>query len=60
QIASWQLLVGASPSQLTVAARAPKNGFETSISTPGKPAYVAVQALGGEGTVLGTSRTIKG
>ena len=60
QIASWQVLAGTSPSGLTVAASAPKSGFETSISTPGKPTYVAVQALSAEGTVLGTSRTIKG
>jgi hypothetical protein len=60
QIASWNVLAGTSPSQLTVAASAPKSGFETSISTPGAPAYVAVQALGPEGAVLGTSSTIKG
>ena len=60
QIASWQVLAGASPTKLTVAAGAPKSGFETSISTPGKPAYVAVQALSAEGALLGTSRAIKG
>ena len=43
-----------------VAASAPKSGFETSISVPGKPAYVAVQALSAEGNLLGTSHAIKG
>jgi len=59
QIAGWQVLAGPSPSKLTVAASAPKSGFETSIATPGAPAYVAVQALGIEGAVLGTSHAIK-
>ena len=60
QIASWQVLAGSSPSNMTVAASAPRSGFETSISTPGQPAYVAVQALSAEGALLGTSHAIKG
>ncbi|HEY5194302.1 MAG TPA: arylsulfotransferase family protein [Solirubrobacteraceae bacterium] len=59
-IAGWQVLSGANSTQLTVTANAPKDGFETTISTPGSPAYVAVQALGAAGEVLGTSPTIKG
>ena len=59
-IASWQVLSGASPTQLTVTASAAKNGFETTISTPGSPAYVAVRALNAEGGLLGTSPAIKG
>ncbi|MGA9877049.1 MAG: arylsulfotransferase family protein [Solirubrobacteraceae bacterium] len=59
-VASWQVLAGASAKTLTVAASAAKSGFETSISTPGKPAYVAVQALGAGGEVLDTSPAIKG
>ncbi|MFZ1925757.1 MAG: arylsulfotransferase family protein [Solirubrobacteraceae bacterium] len=60
QIASWQVLAGSSASKLTVAASAPRSGFETSISVPGHQAYVAVQALSTEGALLGTSHTIKG
>src|SRR3984957_2493099 len=59
-ITSWQVLSGASPTQLTVTASAPRNGFETTIPTPGKPAYVAVRALGPAGETLGASPTIKG
>jgi hypothetical protein len=59
-VASWRVLGGPSATQLTPAAGAPKSGFETSISTPGKPAYVAIQALDAAGNVLGTSHTIKG
>jgi Arylsulfotransferase (ASST) len=59
-VASWQVLTGATVNQLTLAAGAPKAGFETSISTPGTPAYVAVQALDAVGNVLGISHAIKG
>jgi hypothetical protein len=59
-ITSWQVLSGASPTELSVTASAPKGGFETTISTPGSPAYVAVRALGSGGEVLGTSHAIKG
>jgi hypothetical protein len=60
QVTRWQVLAGPSASQLTPAASAARDGFETSISTPGNPAYVAVQALGAAGEVLDTSPTIKG
>jgi hypothetical protein len=59
-VASWIVLAGPAASQLTPAASAPKGGFETSISTPGTPAYVAVQALDAAGNVLGTSHPVKG
>jgi hypothetical protein len=60
QVARWQVLTGPSTSQLTPATSAVRNGFETSIPTPGNPAYVAVRALGAAGEVLATSPTIKG
>ncbi|HTA14898.1 MAG TPA: arylsulfotransferase family protein, partial [Solirubrobacteraceae bacterium] len=59
-VASWRVLTGASTAQLAATASAPRAGFETSISTPGKPAYVAVQALDAAGNLLGTSHAIKG
>ena len=62
EVASWRVLAGSSPSSLAPVATAPKSGFETAIATPASVTgdYVAVQALAGSGTVLGTSRTIKG
>jgi hypothetical protein len=60
EVASWRVLAGASPTQLTPVASAAKSGFETTIATPGPAAYIAVQALNAAGTVLGTSSTIKG
>jgi hypothetical protein len=60
EVASWRVLAGPSPTQLTAVASAPKSGFETTLATPGPEPYVAAQALNGAGTVLGTSVTIKG
>jgi arylsulfotransferase ASST len=58
--ASWQVLAGPSATQLTPVASAPRSGFETAIVTPVAEGYVAVQALGAAGEVLGTSRTVAG
>jgi hypothetical protein len=58
QTASWRVLAGPSPQQLTAVASAPSSGFETAITTPGPEPYVAVQALNAAGAVIGTSRTI--
>ncbi len=60
EVASWRVLAGPSPTQLTPVASAAKSGFETTIATPGPAAYVAVQALSSAGAVLGISATIKG
>jgi arylsulfotransferase ASST len=58
--ASWQVLAGPTAAQLTPVASAARSGFETAIAAPVAEAYVAVQALGAAGEVLGTSRTIAG
>jgi hypothetical protein len=59
-VASWRVLAGPSPTQLTPVANAAKSGFETTIATPGPEPYVAVQALDSAEAVLGTSSTIRG
>jgi len=58
--ASWSVLGGSSAQQLTTVASAPRSGFETAIAVPIAEPYVAVEALGAAGEVLGTSRTISG
>jgi hypothetical protein len=58
--ASWRVLAGPSTQQLTPVASAARSGFETTIVAPVAEAYVAVQALGAAGEVLGTSRAIAG
>lgn len=63
-VASWNVLAGATPTQLVPVASAPRSGFETAIAIPptpnGPPAYVLVQALDAAGNLLGTSRAIAG
>jgi len=60
QVASWRVLAGPSPTQLAPVATAADTSFETAIATPGAAPYVEVQALEASGTVIGTSKTIKG
>jgi hypothetical protein len=57
---SWRVLGGPSAQQLAPVASAARSGFETQILVPTAEAYVAIQALGSAGEVLGTSRTIAG
>jgi hypothetical protein len=58
-VAWWQVLAGAAPSALTVHAKMPHSGFESSITFPEAYDYVSVQALGAAGEVLGTSPVVK-
>ncbi len=60
EVASWQVLAGASPASLAPVASAPKSGFQTTIAVSPTPAYIAVQALNASGAVIGSSSTIKG
>jgi hypothetical protein len=61
EVASWQVLAGASATSLKPAAGAAKTGFETAIGLASAPlgSYVAVQALNAAGTLLGTSSAVK-
>ena len=59
EVASWQVLAGASPSALTPVATAPKSGFQTAIAAPSPGPYVAVQALNAAGAVIGVSPNVK-
>jgi hypothetical protein len=55
-VAAWRVLAGSSKQRLSIAVRrAGKSGFETAISVPGNQRWFAVQALGSNGRVLGTS-----
>jgi hypothetical protein len=58
-VSAWRLLTGASASSLATVAQVPRSGFETAIPVPAGTVgpYVAVQALGAAGQVLGTSAT---
>jgi hypothetical protein len=55
-VASWQVLAGASPSTLApVGAPVASSSFETVMTAATGAPYVAVEALGASGAVLGTS-----
>jgi hypothetical protein len=57
-VASWRLLAGPSAASLAPVAQVARAGFETAIPLPAGAAvgpYFAVQALGGDGGVLGAS-----
>jgi hypothetical protein len=57
-VAGWRVLAGASPGALVPRAMMRDSGFESSITIPDAFAYVAVQALGARGQLLGTSQTV--
>jgi hypothetical protein len=57
-VARWQVLSGPSPDALTPVASALWSGLETAIRVRRAARYVAVQALGAEGTVLGSSPAV--
>jgi hypothetical protein len=58
-VASWRVLAGSAADAMTVQATMPDSGFESSITIPEPFSYVAVQALGAAGQLLGTSATVK-
>ncbi len=58
EIRSWQVAAGATPSTLIPGRTVARRGFETAIPAPGSARYVAIRALGTDGAVLGTSRTV--
>jgi len=59
EVASWRVLAGASASALAPVATAPKSGFQTTIAAPTSGPYVEVQALNGQGGVIGSSAAVK-
>jgi len=59
-VAQWRVFAGASLQTLTPLLTAARSGFETEIALPTVPQYVAVQALGAEGQVLGSSAAVAG
>ncbi|HYM90753.1 MAG TPA: arylsulfotransferase family protein, partial [bacterium] len=56
-VSAWRVLAGPTAAGLRPVAQAPRGGFETAIPLPAGTAgpYVAVQALGAGGQVLGVS-----
>jgi hypothetical protein len=59
EVATWQVLAGASPEELEPLGSAPRQGFETVISVHTTESYVGLNAMNGAGKVLGSSRAIE-
>jgi Arylsulfotransferase (ASST) len=57
-VSSWRLLAGKQPGSLAAQATISATGFESSTTLPAKYSYVAAQALGSRGQVLGSSRPV--
>jgi hypothetical protein len=55
QVATWQVLAGASAAGMSVVGSVPRSGFETTIPVTTSASLVAVRALDAAGHVLATS-----
>ena len=58
-VSRWRVLGGNGPGSLVGLRTVRKAGFETEIDLSGTPRFVAVQALGPAGHVLGTSKAVQ-
>ena len=58
KVTKWRARAGGQPGALAQAAEADRTGFETTLTLPGMPEYVVVDALDATGKVLGTSSAI--
>ncbi|MEU4419141.1 arylsulfotransferase family protein [Actinoplanes sp. NPDC024001] len=57
-VTKWRARSGAQPGVLQGAVEAARSGFETTLTIPGTPEYVVVEALDDAGQVLGSSSAI--
>jgi hypothetical protein len=58
-VTGWRVLAGRSPQALAAVGQFPRGGFETEMTVATTLHYIAVQALGPEGQVLGSSGVVK-
>jgi hypothetical protein len=56
--ASWRVVGGSDAAALAALKTVPRSGFETTIAISSAPHVLAVQALGAQGQVLGTTRAL--
>jgi hypothetical protein len=59
EVASWEILAGPRPRALRTVASGPRTGFETRITAPRRPRFVAARARDAAGRVLATSLTTR-
>jgi hypothetical protein len=60
EVTAWQVLSGATPTTLSLAASVQKSGFQTTVTLPSAGAYIEVQALNAAGATIGASAVVKG
>jgi hypothetical protein len=60
QVASWEVLGGATAGALSMIASGPWNGFDTAVAAPAGAEVVEVAALDSSGNVIGTSAPVTG
>ena len=58
EVATWEVLAGASPDKLEPVGTAPRKSFETAITLQTDEPYVAVRAKDGSGRVLDASKAL--
>jgi hypothetical protein len=58
EVATWEILAGSSPDKLKPVGSAPRDSFETLISLHTTEPYVAAQAKGRSGELLGTAKVV--
>jgi hypothetical protein len=58
-VVAWRVLAGSAPGALSPVASADRDGFETIVPFDVAARYVAVEALGSSGAVLGTSAPVR-
>ncbi len=59
EVEQWSVLGGADAQELSVLGVGRRAGFETAITVPDPPAYLAVEALDNTGAVLGRSSILR-
>lgn len=59
EVASWQVLSGEAPDELSPVASAPRSGFETAVAGRFRGAWLAVRALDADGNALGMSGPVR-
>jgi Arylsulfotransferase (ASST) len=55
EVASWEIFAGSTATSLKSVASAPRTGFETKITVPGRPRFVAARAKDAAGRTLSTT-----
>jgi hypothetical protein len=58
-VTGWRVFAGPSPKSLAAVGQFSRAGFETEMTVGTTQPYIAVQALGAEGQVLGSSVAVK-